>query len=36
MKFDASNVGPSDKVYFKYTGVGVEFHILTEQEYIGK
>ena len=31
--FDENAVAPYERVYFKYSGVGVEFNILTEQEY---
>ncbi len=34
--FDALTVNPNDRVYFKYTGIGAEFYILTEQEYVSK
>jgi hypothetical protein len=32
-RFDAQTVNPNDRIYFKYTGIGIEFYILTEQEY---
>lgn len=31
--FDSQAVNPADSIYFKYSGVEFEFHILTEQEY---
>jgi len=31
--FDERTVNPDDRVYFEYTGQGIEFIILTEQEY---
>ena len=34
--FNAQAVNPSDKIYFIYTGIGIEFHILTAQEYASK
>jgi len=34
--FDALSVNPNDKVYFQYTGTGIAFYILTEQEYSSK
>lgn len=34
--FDAKTVNPNDRVYFEYTGTGIEFYVLTEQEYSSK
>lgn len=31
--FDDQTVNPNDRIYFIYTGIGIEFYILTEYEY---
>lgn len=34
--FDAQSVNLNDRIYFIYTGVGIEFYILTEREFATK
>lgn len=34
--FDYRSVNPDDKIYFEYTGQGVEFYVFTADEYLSK